>query len=96
MDELIQAGILSPEDVDSKISDMQKELELTPDGDQDIPGYLFSLGFLLQFRFTYLGNIEDLNRAIVNYRKAMQIQPDGHPGWAALSRLSRRGTFSAP
>jgi len=62
---------------------------LTDDGHPGKPGYLSNLGDCQHTRFQRLGDLSDLENAISNYEKAVQLTDDGHP--SKPGRLSNLG-----
>ena len=52
---------------------------LTPDGRPDKPARLNNLANSLRSRFEHLGELNDLDQAILKYREAIQFTVDGHP-----------------
>ena len=54
-------------------------LDFTPDGHPDKPLCLSNLGIALQTRFNRLGNLADIENAILSHQKAVDLTPDGHP-----------------
>jgi hypothetical protein len=63
---------------------------MTADGDPDKLGLLTNLGSALQSHFGRLGSLKDLEDAISNQRRPVELTPDGHPHKPA--RLSNLGS----
>ncbi|KAJ7121059.1 hypothetical protein C8R44DRAFT_787301 [Mycena epipterygia] len=57
----------------------QKSVELNPNGNLNTPGYLNNLGCALFHRFTQLGDISDINKAVLMDEQALKLTPDSHP-----------------
>ncbi|KAJ7136960.1 CHAT domain-containing protein [Mycena epipterygia] len=73
---------------------------LTPDGHPDKPSQLNNLGNLLNSRFQRLGDLTDLQSAVLRFETAVALTPDGHPdkpsrlnnlGNSLLARFERLG-----
>ncbi|KAE9407699.1 hypothetical protein BT96DRAFT_963047 [Gymnopus androsaceus JB14] len=50
-----------------------------PDGQANKPGWLSNLGTALRSRFGYLGELSDIENAIVALKQAVELTPNGNP-----------------
>ena len=66
-------------DLENAISNKEKAVALTVDGQQKKPGYLSNLGTAFHTRFQHLGNLLDLENAISNTEKAVGLMDDRYP-----------------
>jgi len=67
----------------------QNAVDLTPDGHPNKPCYLSNLGNALQTRFERVGNLTDIENAILSNQNAVDLTPDSHPN--KPMRLSNLG-----
>ncbi|KAI0030050.1 CHAT domain-containing protein [Vararia minispora EC-137] len=89
-----------PEILNTAISRLQDSINLALDGDSDKLVCLSNLGAALATRFTRLGKLSDLERAIQVHHQTVDLTPDDHPskpgrlnnlGGALVTRFNRFG-----
>ncbi|KAJ7770095.1 hypothetical protein B0H16DRAFT_239095 [Mycena metata] len=69
-------------DLSSLEADLQKNqeaIDLTPDGDPDMPAYLHNLAFFLSDRYRRIGDLSDLEAALQKAQEALNLTGEGHP-----------------
>jgi len=66
-------------DISEAISNQQRAVQLTPNGDPRMPMWLSNLGSSFQSRFERTGDLSDLSEAIANKQRAIQLTPVRHP-----------------
>ena len=65
-------------DISEAISFHQRAIQLTPDGDADMPLLVNNLGQSLMHRFDRTGDLSDISEAILFQQRTVQLTPDGH------------------
>ncbi|TDL15147.1 hypothetical protein BD410DRAFT_733111 [Rickenella mellea] len=65
-------------DIEQAILNHERAIQLTPDGDPDMPRCLIDLGNSFSTRFEWRGESEDIANAISNLQRAIQLTPEGH------------------
>ena len=87
-------------DLSEAIKIQQRAVQLTPDGQVDLPSWLNNLGFSLSRRFERNGDLADTSEAIKSQQRSVYLAPDGHsnlPIWlsnlgnSVLGRFQRSG-----
>ncbi|KAG8815118.1 hypothetical protein FRC19_001256, partial [Serendipita sp. 401] len=64
---------------DARILFHEKTARLTPNNLADTPAHHYKLGDALLERFVLLGELQDLDNAILSLQKSVELTPYGHP-----------------